>query len=81
MHCIQVKGLTREERESRCELVIALADRIQAVPDGNEHAAKKANNDWGGASAPNKNIKFDMSGNECFLVLFSLRTSRLYIYH
>ncbi|XP_010425954.1 PREDICTED: syntaxin-72-like [Camelina sativa] len=57
----KVKGLTREERESRCDLVIALADRIQDVPDGNEHAAKQVNNDWGGASAPNKNIKFDMS--------------------
>ncbi|KAG7564548.1 Target SNARE coiled-coil homology domain [Arabidopsis suecica] len=57
----KIKGLTREERESRCDLVIALADRLQAIPDGNEHGAKQANNDWGGASAPNKNIKFDMS--------------------
>ncbi|KAL1208111.1 Syntaxin-72 [Cardamine amara subsp. amara] len=58
----KVKGLTKEERESRCDLVIALADRLQAIPDGTEKAAKQANNDdWGGASAPNKNIKFDMS--------------------
>lgn len=80
LHCIQIKGLTREERESRCDLVIALADRLQAVPDGNEHGAKQANNEWGGASAPNKNIKFDMSGSECFfsfLVLLSSRTSRV----
>ncbi|VVB04938.1 unnamed protein product [Arabis nemorensis] len=58
----KVKGLTKEERQSRCDLVIALADRIQAIPDGNEHGgAKQVNNDWGGASAPNKNIKFDIS--------------------
>lgn len=70
LHCIQIKGLTREERESRCDLVIALADRLQAIPDGNEHGAKQANSDWGGASAPNKNIKFDMSGSECFFFPF-----------
>ncbi|CAN8255027.1 unnamed protein product [Cochlearia groenlandica] len=57
----KVKGLTKQERESRCELVIAIADRIQVIPDGHESAAKQANNDWGGASAPNKNIKFDIS--------------------
>ncbi|CAA7027916.1 unnamed protein product [Microthlaspi erraticum] len=55
------KGLTKERRESRYDLVIALADRIQVIPDGNEHATKQANNEWGGASAPNKNIKFDIS--------------------
>ncbi|KAH0922438.1 hypothetical protein HID58_022456 [Brassica napus] len=53
-----VKGLTKEERESRCDLVIALADRIQVIPDGHE---RQANSEWGGASAPNKNIKFDIS--------------------
>lgn len=61
---IQVKGLTKEERESRCDLVIALADRIQVIPDGHE---RQANNEWGGASAPNKNIKFDISGTSAFL--------------
>ncbi|CAF2085700.1 unnamed protein product [Brassica napus] len=54
----KVKGLTKEERESRCDLVIALADRIQVIPDGHE---RQANSEWGGASAPNKNIKFDIS--------------------
>ncbi|KAF3543060.1 hypothetical protein DY000_02008077 [Brassica cretica] len=54
----EVKGLTKEERESRCDLVIALADRIQVIPDGHQ---VQANNEWGGASAPNKNIKFDIS--------------------
>ncbi|XP_056845591.1 syntaxin-72 [Raphanus sativus] len=54
----KVKGLTKEERESRCDLVIALADRIQVIPDGHE---RQSNNEWGGASAPNKNIKFDIS--------------------
>ncbi|KAF3513614.1 hypothetical protein F2Q69_00007357 [Brassica cretica] len=54
----KVKGLTKEEREARCDLVIALADRIQVIPDGHE---RQANNEWGGASAPNKNIKFDIS--------------------
>lgn len=63
---LQDKGLTKEKRESRYDLVIALADRIQVIPDGNEHAIKQANNDWGGASAPNKNIKFDISGVNVF---------------
>ncbi|XP_010520358.1 PREDICTED: syntaxin-72 [Tarenaya hassleriana] len=52
------KGLSKEERESRCDLVIALADRIQEIPDGNANAAKQ-DGAWG-ASAPNK-IKFDLS--------------------
>lgn len=59
-----MKGLTKEERESRCDLVIALADRIQVIPDGHE---RQANSEWGGASAPNKNIKFDISGTSAFL--------------
>lgn len=62
---IQVKGLTKEERESRCDLVIALADRIQVIPDGHE---RQSNNEWGGASAPNKNIKFDISGKSAFQI-------------
>ncbi|KAJ8768661.1 hypothetical protein K2173_023565 [Erythroxylum novogranatense] len=50
----KVKGLSKEEQIVRCDLVIALPERIKAIPDG---AVKQAGG-WGG-SASNKNIKFD----------------------
>lgn len=53
----QVKGLSKEEREVRSDLVAALKDRIEAVADGNISAAKQ-----GGDSAPSAShggIKFD----------------------
>ncbi|KAI5564626.1 hypothetical protein POPTR_014G087400v4 [Populus trichocarpa] len=37
----QVKGLSKEEREVRSDLVAALKDRIEAVADGNISAAKQ----------------------------------------
>uniref|UniRef100_A0A6N2MFY6 Syntaxin N-terminal domain-containing protein n=1 Tax=Salix viminalis TaxID=40686 RepID=A0A6N2MFY6_SALVM len=52
----QVKGLSKEEREARSDLVAALKDRIEAVADGNISAAKQ-----GGDSAPSASyggIKF-----------------------
>ncbi|KAF9668986.1 hypothetical protein SADUNF_Sadunf14G0060500 [Salix dunnii] len=52
----QVKGLSKEEREARSDLVAALKDRIEASADGNISAAKQ-----GGDSAPSASyggIKF-----------------------
>ncbi|CAA2982767.1 syntaxin-71 [Olea europaea subsp. europaea] len=54
----RVKGLSMEELEVRKDLVLALPERIQAIPDGT--AAKQAGV-WE-ASTSHKNIKFDTDG-------------------
>ncbi|XP_021609188.1 syntaxin-72 isoform X1 [Manihot esculenta] len=54
----KVKGLSKEEHAVRPDLVLALPERIQAIPDGTAGAAQSGG--WAG-SAPNKNIKFDTS--------------------
>lgn len=61
----QVKGISKEELETRNDLVLALPERIQEIPDGTETAGTKAGI-WA-SSASHKNIKFDSSGNQCFL--------------
>ncbi|XP_024035205.1 syntaxin-71 [Citrus clementina] len=53
----KVKGLSKEEQETRHDLVLGLSERIEAIPDGNTNATK-ANGGWA-TSASNKNIKFD----------------------
>ncbi|KAK4483156.1 hypothetical protein RD792_010336 [Penstemon davidsonii] len=53
----KVKGLSQEELEIRNELVLALPERIQAIPDGSTSAAKQTGG-WG-ASSSHKNINFD----------------------
>lgn len=55
-----MKGLTREEIATRSDLVAALPDRIQSIPDGSSTATKK-NGTWGGASGSRTGgaIKFD----------------------
>ncbi|KAJ6300111.1 hypothetical protein OIU76_020996 [Salix suchowensis] len=63
----KVKGLSTEELAARNDLVLALPDRIQAIPDGTA-AAPKQTGGWG-ASAPRAEIKFDSDGqfdNEYF---------------
>jgi SYP7 family syntaxin len=73
-HCYlikQVKGLSKEELVIRDDLVLALAERIQVIPDGITTAAKQTGG-WT-ASASHKNIKFDSSG-EAVLLLFLLET-------
>ncbi|KAL9413084.1 hypothetical protein AB3S75_041706 [Citrus x aurantiifolia] len=57
----KVKGLSKEEQETRHDLVLGLSERIEAIPDGNTNATK-ANGGWA-TSASNKNIKFDSDGN------------------
>ncbi|KAF5940715.1 hypothetical protein HYC85_021882 [Camellia sinensis] len=56
----KVKGLSTEELAARNDLVLALPDRIQAIPDGTA-AAPKQSGGWTG-SASRTEIKFD-SGN------------------
>lgn len=60
----QVKGLSIEELSTRNDLVLALSERIQAIPDGSMEGAKQTAN-WT-ASTSHKNIKFDSSGNQCY---------------
>ncbi|KAM5584068.1 syntaxin-71-like [Rosa sericea] len=55
----KVKVLSKEELETRNELVLALPERIQEIPDGTETAPNKAGI-WA-PSASHKNIKFDSS--------------------
>ncbi|KAF2283339.1 hypothetical protein GH714_002408 [Hevea brasiliensis] len=55
----EVKGLSKEEIGIRPDLVLALPERIQAIPDGTTVAAKQTGG-WAG-STPNKNVKFDSS--------------------
>ncbi|XP_022865328.1 syntaxin-71-like, partial [Olea europaea var. sylvestris] len=57
---LQVKGLSAEELAARNDLVLALPDRIQAIPDGAAAAPTKSGG-WG-SSAPRKEIKFDSDG-------------------
>jgi len=52
-----VKGLSGEELAARNDLVLALPDRIQAIPDGSAPAAKQSGG-WA-ASASRTEIKFD----------------------
>lgn len=63
----KVKGLQPEEFAARNDLVLALPDRIQAIPDG-APAAPKQTGGWA-ASASRTEIKFDSDGqfdNEYF---------------
>lgn len=65
--CKQVKGISREDMETRCDLVLALAEKIEAIPAG----ATNLPNQTGGweTSGPNKNVKFD-SGQLIFQYTF-----------
>ncbi|XVE79068.1 hypothetical protein DITRI_Ditri14bG0028100 [Diplodiscus trichospermus] len=59
----KVKGISKDDLETRFDLVLALPERIKAIPDGSATAANQTGG-WG-ASSSNKNIKFD-SSEECF---------------
>ncbi|KAL2229405.1 UNVERIFIED_CONTAM: Syntaxin-71 [Sesamum indicum] len=64
----KVKGLSTEELTARNDLVLALPDRIQAIPDGSAAAPKSSGGGWG-TSAVRTEIKFDSDGrfdNEYF---------------
>ncbi|XVF04916.1 hypothetical protein REPUB_Repub05bG0126000 [Reevesia pubescens] len=55
----KVKGISKEDQETRFDLVLALPERIRAIPDGSTPGVNQTGG-WG-ASSSNKNIKFDSS--------------------
>jgi syntaxin of plants SYP7 len=58
-----VKGLTKEEIATRSDLVAALPDRIQSIPDGSSTAKK--NGTWGASgSRTGGAIKFDSTAGQ-----------------
>lgn len=60
----QVKGLSKEELSTRNDLVLALPDRIQSIPDGSTNGAK-ATGSWT-ASASRTEIRFDSTSGYWF---------------
>ncbi|GMI97350.1 syntaxin of plants 72 [Hibiscus trionum] len=59
----KVKGLSKEEQETRFELVLAIIESIKAIPDGSTPGVHQTGGR--GTSSSDKNIKFD-SSEECF---------------
>lgn len=57
MYLSQVKGLSKEELATRNDLVVALPERIQSIPDGSATGTKQTSS-WT-ASASRTEIKFD----------------------
>lgn len=72
-----MKGLSTEELTARNDLVLALPDRIQAIPDG-APAAPKQSGGWK-ASASRTEIKFDSGGSLISLRLY-LETAIISLY-
>ncbi|XP_042389589.1 syntaxin-71-like [Zingiber officinale] len=60
----KVKGLSKEELSTRNDLVLALPDRIQSIPDGSTNGAK-ATGSWT-ASASRTEIRFDSTSDGRF---------------
>uniref|UniRef100_A0A5B7B1Z9 t-SNARE coiled-coil homology domain-containing protein n=1 Tax=Davidia involucrata TaxID=16924 RepID=A0A5B7B1Z9_DAVIN len=60
----KVKGLSKEELEARSDLVSALKERIEAIPDGSTSGAKQTVG-WA-ASASQTGIKFDSTSGGRF---------------
>ncbi|KAJ4726004.1 Syntaxin-71 like [Melia azedarach] len=56
----KVKGISKEEQETRFDLVLGLSERIEAIPDAATVA--KSTGGWETSSSL-KNIKFDSDGN------------------
>lgn len=69
---MQVKGLSSEEFAARNDLVLALPERIQDIPDGTPVAPKQSGG-WT-ASASRTEIKFGSGdhGGFCFLLRYDL---------
>ncbi|RZC70357.1 hypothetical protein C5167_033536 [Papaver somniferum] len=57
----KAKGITREELATRNDLVMVLAERVQAIPDSATTGANKSGG-WG-SSASKKGIKFDTTSD------------------
>ncbi|URE11708.1 SNARE domain [Musa troglodytarum] len=60
----KVKGLSKEELATRNDLVLALPDRIQSIPDGSTNGAKQIGS-WK-ASASRTEIRFDSTSDGRF---------------
>ncbi|XP_021278565.1 syntaxin-71-like isoform X2 [Herrania umbratica] len=56
----KVSGISKEDQETRFDLVLALPERIKAISDGSTTAANQTAG-WG-TSSSRKKIKFDSSG-------------------
>ena len=77
----QVKELSREDLESRNGLVLALPERIKAIPDGSTNSAIQTGG-WA-TSSSYKNIKFGPSGDQflrLFFINFSITGFKLIVY-
>eukprot|EP00257_Ricinus_communis_P023592 XP_015583620.1 syntaxin-71 [Ricinus communis] len=61
----KVKGLSKEELEARSDLVTALKDRIEAIPDGSANTVKQTS-DWAAPSTSHAGIKFDSTYDGSF---------------
>ncbi|CAL9040307.1 unnamed protein product, partial [Musa banksii] len=59
----KVKGLSKEELAIRNDLVLALPDRIQSIPDGSTNGAKQTGS-W--TSASHMEIRFDSNSDGMF---------------
>ena len=68
LYIYQVKGLSREDLETRTDMVLALPERIEAIPDRTINAAKQTGG-WT-TSGIHNNIKFDSSGALFFYAHF-----------
>ncbi|WOK95692.1 syntaxin-71 [Canna indica] len=60
----KVKGLSKEELATRNDLVLALPDRIQSIPDGSTSGAKQRGSSTTSASRPE--IRFDSTSDGRF---------------
>ncbi|KAG9154200.1 hypothetical protein Leryth_000673 [Lithospermum erythrorhizon] len=72
----KVKGISREEQETRLDLVLALPERIRAIPDGTTSNL----NQTGGwvASGSSGNIKFDKDYGKLVMLFFQTKESNQY---
>ncbi|KAL5711423.1 Syntaxin-71 [Ranunculus cassubicifolius] len=61
----KVKNLTKEEIATRIDLVAALTERIQAIPDGTPNGAKKTGG-WAASGGGRSEIKFDSTSDGNF---------------
>lgn len=76
---MQVKGLSSEEFAARNDLVLALPDRIQAIPDGAAAAPPKQTGGWA-ASASRTEIKFDSGDLLMLYFLFEVFNYSVLLY-
>ncbi|KAI4382330.1 hypothetical protein MLD38_008307 [Melastoma candidum] len=57
----KVKGLSKDDLVARGDLVLALQERIESIPDGTSGGAKQSAGGWSTSTPSNNHIKFDSS--------------------